>query len=1036
MNTYKIFIDNQEYTNATIPFSYGEFLDKELDHATIELTRIPKEHFNPTTPVRIEITSKSVGKDGTEYTQEKTLDYIISKDIYQEKPVGSGLYKHNLTLIEPTKLLEGIPVETLCFTNPGNPTFTGLPFRLFQLYSSGATVSLESFKELQELFFTYGFKAPMQKGQTLTFPTAEEILTKYYNKFESTEIPSYISLVEYALYNNDANNDNEDETAVKGELLDFTTDLNGVFSYKVDETNKIFLEISTNSTNPNYKSVKLQIVFLPFMGQATLKKYPLVPWTIKSVIERVLDLEKPLIYDGQEYVKNRHFKLEENPNIDFNALAPEFTFTRMSLREVLQMIGSYIHAEPRLKRGETGEFDTIAFDTLNTGERATYFNTYEKIYKDLSTYPYEDYSGTYGIEQACTALDSYMQNLVSRLNGENSSIGQPYDGGFQSLRTETSSVRFTDSGEVFFPTSYPIQQIHSFKVILPSKEVFDITNCLYEKKVYDSQLSSYSYVYGASKSYALYYNQNNVGIYGFWYKNEDLHDNLLEGNKGTVNFAITNIILTHSGLTHIVSTMDNILNLGFEFIYTPIYSARISHSKSYIGDWLNYPRILNYSQGANSVEIEYFGENIKGAVERLGTLEKTYTFTCYNLETIPKPGQMWDSEYCISTVSVEVGSEKFKVTCGLSKHFNKISEYISLPSYKRLYEVSEVMTQERETIYKDYLVITQNKKAYTYEPKKDCLANNVAILSSIESTITQETPQIANVQKISSVDARLFTAKGDALNAVLLPVISSASGNVMEFTWQYKDNFSAGQKIVKATVDVSENHYGQDVQYSDYYGRGYFEQFALVGKGYQEQEDFAQLPSIEYVQQNGVINFPEGHYLLTRKDSREALKRTYAMEFVTDESTFVIGSAIASYNPLVTSFKQGYGAKLYVLKKPINKFSKKVDISKENILAEYELDEHRFSLVEENNKTYLKCLGKQYNESKGNGQAWAIVTPKRNADTTTYEDEKGNVVEITGILGGELLIGCNVFVSKGEKIGEFAVVPTHDVYDYLKETKK
>ena len=142
---------------------------------------------------------------------------------------------------------------------------------------------------------------------------------------------------------------------------------------------------------------------------------------------------------------------------------------------------------------------------------------------------------------------------------------------------------------------------------------------------------------------------------------------------------------------------------------------------------------------------------------------------------------------------------------------------------------------------------------------------------------------------------------------------------------------------------------------------------------------------------------------------------------------------MASYNPLVTDFKQGYAAKLYVLKKPINKFSKKVDISKENILAEYGLDEYRFSLVEENNKTYLKCLGKQYNESKGNGQAWAIVTPKRNADKTEYEDEQGNVVELTNILGGELLVGCNMFVSKGEKIGEFSVIPTHDVYDYLKE---
>ena len=33
MNEYRLFIDNVEYKNANLPFKFGEYLDKELDHA-------------------------------------------------------------------------------------------------------------------------------------------------------------------------------------------------------------------------------------------------------------------------------------------------------------------------------------------------------------------------------------------------------------------------------------------------------------------------------------------------------------------------------------------------------------------------------------------------------------------------------------------------------------------------------------------------------------------------------------------------------------------------------------------------------------------------------------------------------------------------------------------------------------------------------------------------------------------------------------------------------------------------------------------
>ena len=1021
MNTYKIYIDNKEYTNATIPFSYGEFLDKELDHATIELTRIPKEHFNPTTPVRIEITSKSVGKDGTEYVQEKTLDYIISSDRFQEMPVGSGYFRHNLTLIEPTKLLEGIPVETLCFTNAGIDEYYVIPFSITTTLQEVNGVFFNNknvIKKIKKLFYDKKITYPVPTDKIFNFPSANELMQALYDGFSASK-PQFTSC-EYKIFETGTNKEIKKVEGLDDQVI-----------YTPNKDNDIFINLTCYN---DFFPVGLNIYIEPFSTIEFYGTHPLVPWTIKSVIERVLDLEKPILYVNQSVfkpLKERRFKLEENPNIDFNALSPEFTFTRMSLREVLQMIGSYIHAEPRLKRGETGEFDTIAFDSLDTQEKATYFNTYEKIYKDLSTYPYENFQGIHSIEQACTALDSYMQNLVSHLNGENSAIGQPYDGGYQSLRMENSSLRFEDNDSVFFPTAYPIQQIHKFTVFVDG-EAIDITPTIYDERTYNTQLSTYANTIGNSKSYALYYTQGGKGIRGFFFLNERITGNIF--NK----YAISKIIQSYTNYVSNPETMQDVLNLGFELIYTPIYSARISHSKSYIGDWLNYPRILNYSQGANSVEMEYFGENIKGAVERLGTLEKTYTFTCYNLDTIPKPGQMWDNEYCISTVSVEVGSEKFKVTCGLSKHFNRISEYISLPSYKRLYEVSEVMTQERETIYKDYLVITQDDKMLNYNSSKDCFANHRITMNCIMRTFSQKN-DFLNCAKISSVNAQLFTKKLDPLTIVTLPVIASASGNVMEFTWQYKDNFSAGQKVVKANVGGKDNNYGQDVQYSDYYGRGYFEQFALVGNEPAQEsiESFAKLPAYTGTGTYGVVGVPASHYLLTRKDSREALKRTYAMEFVTDESSFVIGSAIASYCPLVVGFKEP--VKLYLLRNRINKFSKKVDLSESNVICSFDMPAIS-KANDSNGLQYLSCKGVDLFEkdfaSNYPGErprAWAYVTSKRNGEKTIYSDEDGIEITMENTLGGELLFGKNGGFTFNGVVGNFHIIPTHDVYDYLKE---
>lgn len=114
---------NGDYTlwkNVVIPVKFGQFLDEQLDYAIVSLSRVKRHLFKPLTRCRLVINTT------TEYggTQTHETEYFVANDNYTESPVGSGIYNHELSLIELTKFLECFPVETLCFTNPNGNDFT------------------------------------------------------------------------------------------------------------------------------------------------------------------------------------------------------------------------------------------------------------------------------------------------------------------------------------------------------------------------------------------------------------------------------------------------------------------------------------------------------------------------------------------------------------------------------------------------------------------------------------------------------------------------------------------------------------------------------------------------------------------------------------------------------------------------------------------------------------------------------------------------------------------------------------------------
>lgn len=1084
MNNFKVTINGTHYTNAVFPFKYGEFLDEQLDYATLTLSRVSTEIFAPLTPVTVEIISR-----GTNGTQTKTKNYIIANDDGRETPNGSGFYRHELTLVEETKYLEGFMVESLCVTNAGGRNYTQMSPRVIANDGlDGAFIP----KSPDSLY------TPLIIGESVALPPVSD--------FIGTE--QQIGNIE------------TEGSYVRIDFSDGTTEQFTIKSSVDGAVNESFV-VKSGMNNVTYHlnyyrkgSTALNTGELYFIIYGQPNKYSLKPWTIKEVINRALELVEPLVWDESatreetqetsmmvtlsgnppsfsntgsisrgkitsavitnrdiflqyrirllithtdttytvtasaasgtivpilaaeikltveqqtgNYVVPPRFQFAYKDPTDaeeialFEQYSPEFTFTRCTLRELLQEIGGYIHAEPRLSG------NTITFDRYGGQELATYYDVNKKAITNLNEYNYCGKEISYGIEQALTKIDSYVDNLVNQINSLRATVGQPYSNGYQTLRVDSSYIRLEENEGTIFPSVFPILKVEKFYwTDTNTGTKYDITPYLFEKSIYDSQLSSYTDVYPASKCYALYYTQGDTNIGGFFFKVPNPVSPVFE------QYAIVNILRAVTGNDSL--TVSDYAKLCFELVYTPIYSARVNHGKQYLGDLLKNPRTIAHNQSANQVETQYYGENIKGLAERLGNIEKSYTFHAMNIETIPKAGQLWDDDYYISTVAVEVNFDRFVCTVGLTKNFNRKSKYIGANSYRRIYEISERMVQERQSIYTDYLVVTDRESP---APKyaKNMFCHQYNFFNNLVQTFLQSS---ANATiKISSALIQGKTKNGkETLPQVILPVIASAFGNVMEFSWEFKDNFSAGQRIVYQSNDGPEGYFTTEVQYCDYYGRMYYEDVILCST-LATACDPESFPLYEELGSNGpikMIKLPENCTIIKRKDSREALKENYSVEFNTDIKGVIIGSALPANNPLVSGLNPKAKAKLVILRTPVNKFSRKVNLSTENIAAEYEVTDNMIRL---NAVDKVYCAEADGITATTDGKAWAYVTPIYEGDSYTVEDEDGNVETITPSYGGELLIGRNIEIASGDTIGAFRIFPTHDVFEYMKEKHK
>lgn len=626
---------------------------------------------------------------------------------------------------------------------------------------------------------------------------------------------------------------------------------------------------------------------------------PLPRWTAKGVIERLL-LKAETLAEGEK--PRFHLNAEQAEQFDKIEM-PEVHFTNCTLREALQTVGSVVHGEPRLRGNE------IIFDMYGSSERSGV---------PIRTYGGKTYSQT--IEGAVTAVDSTVDNLVSTMGYAKGVTVDPYAGGYKTVRTETLYARIQDDN-MLIQGSNGINRVIKLEASYAGKFTdIDITPYVFEESEY-TRMSAYTELYPNSRVFALYYTTGGTTIRGLNYKIPKAT------GEAPGDYAIVRILKAETG--------DNSLSLepypllAFRVTYESITSARVKQSKQYTRSPL--PTEIAYNQGQNLIESGYYGENLKGVVARLGNVDKVITIIKRGLPKIPKVGTLYDDDYYISAVAVEVMPFYTKITLALSKDFNRYSDFVGVNSQRRFFEVSEKQAYDSFIHYRDYVVIGDEQNVTR---GADVSAEEIVkIFNPTDGTA------------VSYVQATSYEKDNTEIAQVVLPVKALPLGNSAVFTFKYKDNYSAGDQAVYQSSAEVTGYFQQGTQYKNFYGYidnlslGYYDK-GLTPTSVDDQNNVALSLPEKYG--SGRVKLPVGEnlkftlaHLQVSIGPTEIPTFTYQIDFVSNRKDIVIGSGLARNLPLIAGAQTNNSAKLFVLPSRLNKFAQKVDLTNARLIHDY-----------------------------------------------------------------------------------------------------
>ena len=732
----------EDITNQmAMPFVDCERLDEVLDTSQIILYN---EDADPIKPfVRFIITITDTEEDGS--TNDHYIYRYSESDAVTNVTMGDKpTYKHTLNLIEITKVLERVPVDNLCFTNYLDEKYgteSAVQVHFEDEYASGIFYWGE-FLVKDEYVDSTRFRGPYQYVGT-TINTNVRLIVKATTLTQQGIVwgakrQYTLPMTDFVVYT----------PSGKAERL------TNVSSYTYQEVGRYTFkqryykyDVSNNIFHYWVEDAGLTAVWTVDVVEADT----ILPtrYNVAEVLDRLFSVAQ-LRRAGIDKVK---FKLDNNLRDYLSSiLSPEFSFTQSTLLDVLSQIGGYIHGIPKLIPSLT----TIKAYDSNGNHIGTKINNYD----DWDTITFTILGGNekfnednYSLYDASHSADDYAKSFVSNVQNatqtnyaSNVSITEPFINGFISTRTESATFRIGND-DACIKLSNPIQSILQVLVVDTDGKKHDITHCVMEQARYNllAEYSTNTNFTSRTRNFALMYQKGDNKITAL---------NYTPPTTGAEVFTTDEAIRAIIGL-RTSAVPSKLKDICFQVKYVPIRNFKFKHYKSIVSD---EPEELSlyYNQQANAIDIESYGENIKGALMKTGNavVAETQYFASY--EEVPKKGQISNDNYYAFAVNKEIRTfAPVKTTTQWSKEFNKMNDFIGVKKTVRQYEISEEESIERNLDYQEFCVVSNELDVSHFynldeeneddAEQQELIANEIAVLGfPTRKLLTQIKSKLSN----------------------------------------------------------------------------------------------------------------------------------------------------------------------------------------------------------------------------------------------------------------------------------------------------
>lgn len=337
---------------------------------------------------------------------------------------------------------------------------------------------------------------------------------------------------------------------------------------------------------------------------------------------------------------------------------------------------------------------------------------------------------------------------------------------------------------------------------------------------------------------------------------------------------------------------------------------------------------IPFSQQQPIVNNLTLGREMQSLANRTGCEIKQVVRTFTSISQYRKPGAFWREKdangnltgnvWRLTSTNLQIYSDSlFRCTETWSKNWSLRSENVPINREFRSWNIPADIVQ-RNLLWNDYCLVSDK----TLTVPDDAIISPSAV-EQLVLALKSGTPSIVFQNECSLT--WFYTIKNTPQQTKQGAVLSCASfgfGNSLVFSSKTKDNLSAGMQRVPADDNDTDYQLCRNVYYCNSDGTLESMYIQIAGElasndtqfsyAYPEYSDNGTT-AVNAPPSNDEKLFKDGMQFKVLKDPAEQLNFTYQLHLITDNPNLVIGSAWASYNPLVKRLSQGISVKTWLL---------------------------------------------------------------------------------------------------------------------------